>query len=315
MEGREPEVICKACGTCSRLDRVFCLGCGRRILALSHSSLRVEDFTTPADRSSLEVLRGTEPLPHLVEKLVPSGRERSESWLSRYGVRVRPPSRLDTLIRGCADVLGLERLPRSYVAPISEANAFSAGKDDDPFLVVCSPVLDSLDYVEIEGLLAHELAHVKSKHVLYHSLAESVASGVQVAATLLAAGLLTVPIRMVLLSWYRESEVSADRAALLMLGGYGRFQTLMVNLTEADGGGRALGVEDGSLTELMQTHPSVGGRLRLAREFAARPEFALGRGKVKAASAESLIMASCSYCGFISPRTEAFCPSCGVSRR
>lgn len=203
--GQEPEAICRFCGICSRLDRVFCLGCGRRILPPVHGVLKVEDFASALDRSSLEALQGTEPLPHLVEKLIPSGRERSADWLSKHGVRIRPPSQLDAMVRGCAEVLGLERLPRAYVAPSDQANAFTTGGDDDPLLVICSPALDALDYVGMEGLVAHELAHVRSRHVLYHSLAESVAAGTQVAASLFAAGLLTVPIRMILLSWYRES--------------------------------------------------------------------------------------------------------------
>ncbi len=312
--GQEPEVICRFCGTCSGVNRVFCLGCGRRLSPNAPGTLTVEDFASDEDRSSLEALRGTEPLPHLVEKLVPSGRERSEAWLASYGFRIRPTSWLDTLVRGCGEVLGLDRLPKSYVAPSNQVNAFTAGRDDDPLLVIYSPVLDVVDYVGLEGLIAHELAHVKSQHILYHTLAESAASGVQFASSLFAAGLLTVPIRLALLSWYRESEVSSDRAALLVLGSYDRFASLMVGLTAADGG-RAFAVEDGSLTELLQTHPSVAGRLRRAREYIDSDEYALGRAKILAAASSSRLVSACMHCGLLSPRAELFCPGCGLSRR
>ncbi len=314
MEGQEPEVICRFCGVCSRSDRVFCLGCGRRLATPSDSVLRTEDFASDADRSSLEALRGTEPLPHIVEKLVPSGRERSEAWLSRYALRVRPTSRLDTLVRGCGEILGLEMLPAVYIAPSGEANAFTTGSDEHPLLVICSPALEVLNYTGLEGLVSHELAHVRSRHVLYHSLAESLASGVQVAASMLATGLVTIPIRMALLSWYRESEVSADRASLLMLGNYGMFESLMAGLASADASGEADAVGDGSLTELLQTHPSIAGRLRLAREFMAGPEYFHGRSRIMMATTSSRLMAICAQCGFVSPRAEVFCPNCGVSR-
>ena len=306
--------MCAYCGTYSRLDRVFCVGCGRRLLKPSQDVLRVEDFASEADRSSLETLKATEPLPHLVERLAPFRQEQSETWLMKNGTRIRPTSKLDTLIRGCAEILGVERLPRAYIAPSDQANAFTTGKDDDPILVLCSPLLDILDYVEMEGLVSHELAHVRSRHVLYHSLAETVASGVQMAASPLGAGLLSIPIKMILLSWYRESEVSADRASLLILGNYGVFESIMAKLAAADETGGAAAVRDGSMAELMQTHPSIQGRLRLAKEFGSSRDYALARGRVLAAAASSSSMSACRYCGFVSPRAEVFCPSCSLGR-
>ncbi len=315
MKGQEPERICRFCGVCSRADRIFCLGCGRRLLPPPVGALTADDFESDADRSGLDALRRSEPLPHLVEKLVPSGRGRSESWLSKYGLRVRTESRLDALVRGSAEVLGIERLPTVYVAPIDELNAFTTGGDEHPLLVICAPVFRALDYVGIEGLIAHELAHVRSKHVLYHSLAETIASGVNLAASFSGAGLLSVPIRMMLLSWYRESEVSADRASIMLLGNYRRFESLMLRLAIGDATGRATMVQEGSVTELMQTHPSVEGRLRRAREFASSPEFSRGRSKVLVAAASGRVMTTCAHCGLTSPLAEAFCPGCGVSRR
>lgn len=306
--------MCAFCDTYSRVDRVFCVNCGRRLERPSPHVLTAEDFSSEADRSSLETLKATEPIPRLVEKVLSSGGGQTEAWLERYGTRIRPGSKLDALIRGCAEILGLERLPRSYIAPSDRANAFTTGKDDDPILVLFSPVLNLLDYAEMEGLVAHELAHVRSKHVLYHSLAESVASGVQLAATPFGGGLVTIPIRMILLSWYRESEVSADRASLLTLGSYGIFESVMARLAAADESG-AGSVTDGSLTELLQTHPSIQGRLRLAREFGSSTSYALGRSKVIAAAASSRLMSVCMHCGFVSPKAEVFCPNCALSRR
>jgi peptidase M48-like protein len=132
---------------------------------------------------------------------------------------------------------------------------------------------------------------------------------------MLATGLLTVPIRMLLLSWYRESEVSADRAALVVLGSHRRFELTLLELLAGDSEGRNFAVGDGSITELLQTHPSASGRLRLAKEFASTPEFLRARGRILDAAASSRLMSSCNSCGFLSPKAEPFCPSCGLSRR
>ncbi len=314
MGGQIPEMICRFCTTSTRLDRVFCIGCRRRLGPPPPTSLSLGDYASAGDRSNLEAIRSTEPLPHLIQKLVPSGGERSEAWLSRYGLRVLPESRADSLVRGCADLIGLDTLPKVYIAPSKELNAFTAGGDANPFLVICSEVFSALDYVSLEGLIAHELAHVKSKHVLYHGLAESLAGGVQLASPGLATGILTVPIRMLLLAWYRESEVSADRASLLILGDHRRFERLMVGLI---GKGDARELDEpgaGSMLELLRTHPSTGGRLSAGWEFERTPEFRRGRAKVIASATLGGVMSICGSCGFISPQTETFCPDCGVCR-
>ena len=305
------EVACSSCNRYSRLDRVFCLACRRRlrqpVLALSSS-----DFATFADQSILGSLKATEPLPHLIEKIVPGSGKTSEKWLSKNGWRVDLPSRLDAMVRGIGEVLGVQRLPRVYVAQIPEMNAFSAGTDDDPLLVICSPVLQVLDYVGVEGLVAHELAHIANRHVLYHTLAESVSSGFQIAASAFAAGMISLPLRMMLLSWYRESETSADRASLLFLGDPRRFESMMAALS----GVRSVNAStpSGDLAELMQTHPNEANRVRLAREYWGHSDYPAVRGKLIAAANSSALMAFCKRCGLVSPRTERFCPGCGVSR-
>lgn len=305
-------MMCGFCHTYSRADRVFCLNCNRRLLPPSSFALTADDFTSPGDKSSLDALRGTEPLPHVIERLVTRG-DRSESWLARHGARLRQHSSLDTLIRACGEVLGLERLPKTYVVPIPQVNAFTTGTDADPLLVICSPVLRTLKYAEMEGLIAHELAHVRSRHVLYHTLAESIASGVQFAAPFFGAGLVTLPIRMLLLSWYRESEISADRAALLVVGDYHIFESLMVDLLRYGSGARG-GHETGSIGELLQTHPTIGRRLRLAREYAVSVEHGRAREKAIAAAKFQALASTCRYCGMMVPRSESFCPNCGLGQ-
>ena len=217
------EVACRSCGTYSRADRVFCLRCRVR-LNQGSIGLRPEDFTTEMDRSTLSTLKGTEPLPHLVQKFVARSGNKSEAWLDAHALKITPPSRLDALMRSCAELLGVERLPRGYVAPIDEMNAFTSGTDQDPFFVLCEPVVEALDYVSLQGVVAHELAHVRGSHVLYHAAAESIATGAQVASMAFAAGMVALPIRMLLLSWYWESVVWAVRASLMIMGNYERFQ-------------------------------------------------------------------------------------------
>jgi len=299
-------VACRSCGVYNRVDRVFCLACNKRLLPLRPNCIAPEDYTSPGDRSTLEALRATEPLPRVVSRFVAPDGKKLEAWLMRNGERVAPPSKLDTLIRLCAEILGLGALPRAYVAPFMQLNAFTTGADDSPILVICAPLLDRLNYVEMEALLSHELAHVRNRHVLYHSLAESLATGAQFVTSQYAGGLLAVPVRMLLLSWYRESEVSADRAAALIVGSSRPFESLMARLMEQDS--RPPG---GSVAELLQTHPNAENRVRKEREFCASSDFARTRARIL--SGGGVLATFCRFCGVAKPSTEVFCPNCGHS--
>jgi Zn-dependent protease with chaperone function len=305
-----PEVMCGFCGIFNRADRVFCLRCNRRLQPPPSFSISSDDYTSPGDRSTLEVLRGMEPLPRIISRFVAPDGKRLDAWLLRNGQRISPPSKLDSLIRTCGEILGLDSLPKAYVAPFAQLNAFTAGVDDSPLLVICAPLLDRLGYMEMEALVAHELAHVRNRHVLYHSLAESLATGAQFITSQYAAGLLALPVRMLLLSWYRESEISADRAATLVLGDSRAFESLMVKLTSRNG---QAADNDGSLAELLQTHPTFGRRVRLAREFCASVDFANVRRRIRTAAGPAALASICRYCGTTKPQPEVFCPNCGHS--
>lgn len=305
-----PEVVCRFCRIYNRTDRVFCLSCSRRLQPPPSAGITANDFASPDDKSTLDALRAMEPLPRILSRFVVPDSKKLEAWLVRNAARISPPSKLDTLLRTCGDALGLDSLPRAYIAPFAQLNAFTAGMDDSPLMVICAPLLERLGYMEMEGLVAHELAHVKSRHVLYHSLAESIASGSQIITSQYAAGLLNIPVRMLLLNWYRASEISADRAATLVLGDFRPFESLMVKLA-TQGGGPV--IQGGSLAELLQTHPAFERRVSLAREFCASNEFRAARARMMSADVLGALASICRYCGATKPTTEVFCPNCGHS--
>ena len=54
-------------------------------------------------------------------------------------------------------------LPRIYIIPESQPNAFATGRDDKHAVVaVTRGLLEKLDRAEIEGVIAHELSHIKN---------------------------------------------------------------------------------------------------------------------------------------------------------
>jgi heat shock protein HtpX len=58
-------------------------------------------------------------------------------------------------------------LPRIYITPEAQPNAFATGRDKDhAVLAVTQGLLDKLDKTELEGVISHELSHIGNKDML-----------------------------------------------------------------------------------------------------------------------------------------------------
>jgi len=58
---------------------------------------------------------------------------------------------------------GLEHKPRLYVTDDPQPNAFATGRNpENAVICVTSGLLEKLDYYELEGVIAHELSHIKN---------------------------------------------------------------------------------------------------------------------------------------------------------
>src|SRR5213075_1127206 len=100
-----------------------------------------------------------------------------------------------------------------YVTQTPVANAMAVGFQR-PFIVMNSGILEILDEDERRAVLAHEVGHVMSGHPTYTTLA-IILLAVGISNLPFLAGIALLPFQLALLEWYRKSEFSADRAALL----------------------------------------------------------------------------------------------------
>ena len=76
-------------------------------------------------------------------------------------------------------------MPRAYILPEDAPNAFATGRNPGHAAVaVTEGILRLLDDEEMEGVLAHELAHVKNRDILIGSIAATLAAAIMVIANM-----------------------------------------------------------------------------------------------------------------------------------
>jgi heat shock protein HtpX len=80
-------------------------------------------------------------------------------------------ARLHNLVEGLCIAAGLPK-PRVYVIDDPAPNAFATGRDPRHAAVaVTTGLLEKMSRIELEGVLAHELSHVKNYDILASTLA------------------------------------------------------------------------------------------------------------------------------------------------
>ncbi|MEX0826096.1 MAG: zinc metalloprotease HtpX [Acidimicrobiia bacterium] len=171
-------------------------------------------------------------------------------------------------------------MPKIYLIDSPQPNAFATGRNPkNAAVAVTSGILTLMDHSELEGVLAHELSHVKNRDILISTIAATVAvalsfltriafwtggdrrrndpiSGVIMIASLILAPLAAMVIQMAI---SRSREYQADRSGAEITGS-------PLNLA------RALEkLEAGTAKIPMQVNPST------AQLFIADPLKAFGR--------------------------------------
>lgn len=83
---------------------------------------------------------------------------------------------IHNLVENIAKIAGVPK-PKVYISPDKSANAFACGRDPKHAAICLNQgILDILDKNELEGVIAHEMAHIKNRDILVMTVAMVLAS-------------------------------------------------------------------------------------------------------------------------------------------
>lgn len=92
------------------------------------------------------------------------------------------------MVRRLADRAGLP-MPRVYIIPDDSPNAFATGRNPNHAAVAATEgILRILSPEELEGVMAHELAHVKNRDILVSTIAATFAGAISMIGSMLQWG-------------------------------------------------------------------------------------------------------------------------------
>ena len=173
-------------------------------------------FEHPADRAALEAVKRIPVIDKVFSKLIELGFERViRVRLLGGSIHVTPKqcSKIYNMFKEACDILDMHE-PDLFISSNPFPNAMTIGVER-PFLVLHSSLIDLLEDDELMAVIGHELGHVKAGHVLYKTIAFFLA---EMAKNILAFGpLADIGLRVALYDWNRKSELTADRAELLVV--------------------------------------------------------------------------------------------------
>jgi heat shock protein HtpX len=171
--------------------------------------------------------------------------------LAAYGaqpIEEAAAPRLYAIVHRLATRAGIP-MPRVYLIPSETPNAFATGRNPEHAVVaVTEGIMRILDEEELEGVLAHELSHVKNRDVLISTVAATLAGAITYLAHMAQWAAMfggrgrddeeggSNPIAMILLA------VLAPIAALLVQMAVSRSREFQADATGAKVAGRSWGL-------------------------------------------------------------------------
>ncbi|MFI2640108.1 M48 family metallopeptidase [Streptomyces sp. NPDC018610] len=175
-------------------------------------------YEHPADRSALVALRklsGFDTVFKALSGLLPERSLRLLFLSDSVRVSDQQFAHLNDMLLDACYILDLEKVPPMYVNQDPQPNAMCVGLDE-PVIVVTTGLVELLDEEEMRAVIGHEVGHALSGHAVYRTILLFLTSLAVRVAWIPLGSLAITAIVTALREWFRKSELSADRAGLLV---------------------------------------------------------------------------------------------------
>lgn len=185
-------------------------------------------------------------------------------------------------------------MPKVYIVDQAQPNAFATGRNPENSAVAATTgLLQSLNHDEIEGVMAHELGHVKNRDTLIMTMVATIAGAVSMLANfgMFArsrnagfAGILAVFVApfaamIVQMAISRTREYGADAAAAQISGKplalasalakiSGQAQQIRNPVAERNPAAAQLYIVPIGMKQMFSTHPDTGKRIAALEDMA-----------------------------------------------
>lgn len=297
--GAQLERKCPACEAHYTRACRFCRQCGRDLFFVNYSrSARLkfpvnvlpEAYEYPPDRAGLKLLQRTGPLREASRVFI---KQVTEPLLhgQLLGTAVRVSEKQFPLIHRQATICErILNLPPVNIfigtAPggVPSVSAFTYGTEDSACIFLTSGLVDALNEEELRFVIGHEMGHIKSRHLLYLTIANMITMGLSARTSVLSQVVVGM-LGQLLAPWQRKAEITADRAGLLCCQNVHTAVSAMVKVSL---GARKLFDQldfeeymkqydtlkaNYRWSESQESHPYVIHRVHLLRNYAASPDF------------------------------------------
>lgn len=218
--------------------------------------------------------------------------------LASYRAQIVTPDQAPRLHRIVDRVVARSGIPKPRVAivPAAQPNAFATGRSPKHAVIAATEgILQLLEDDELEGVIAHEISHVKNRDTLVMTIAATLAAVISFAARMMIFSrdrnmnpvlalvmIITAPIAALLLQLAisRSREFKADATGAKIIGNGAPLARALVKL---DYGARARPMERGNpatsslfivnpfragmMAGLFSTHPKTEDRVKRLRRF------------------------------------------------
>lgn len=213
----------------------------RRVL----TDIAPRSWEHPADKAALQALRRIPVFDEVLRKLFGFFGEKPVRLAFQANAVKVSANQFPRVHALYLDVLKTLDAPAEYPLYISQTPLVNAGAYgmEEPFIILNSGTVNLLDDEELAYVMAHEVGHIMSDHVLYRTMTFLLLQLASMGFPIV--GIAARAVLVALLEWSRKAELSCDRVGLLAVQDP---QVVMGTMLKMAGGGSA---EETSLQEFI----------------------------------------------------------------